>query len=1056
MESKWTFGIIVTLLVFLGSLTVVSAVDNSSVIDLSTASQTDVLKVYGGENNEYTGFSVISGDIDGDGLKDLIFGSLYASPNNREKAGSVTIIFGSGNLKGSSPLDLRGTLPNLLEIQGDESLACLGQSVSVGDMNGDGIDDLIMGASNASPEGRYKAGSVFILFGSPNLKSSETIDLAQPRNDILRVNGRAKVIIDYNNPGHVYYGEGGELGISVAGGDINKDGFDDAILGAWKDEVKGHILGRAYVIFGSADINSRGLIDLQTSPQGVIAISGEHEGDNFGMGTAIGDLNSDGYGDLLVDAWMADSENGTDSGVAYVIFGSSDIASSGEINLLNSQAQVVRIKGANANDYGGVLASGDVNGDMVDDLIIDAFGGDTPGGENAGKTWVVFGSKGMESSGDIDLKNDIRRVLCILGEAAEDHLGKPSVGDINGDGIGDIITQSNSADVNGKGDAGKAYIIFGSSSLSETGEIDLRESSPRVIKIFGDDAGGNLGFRSAAGDIEGDGYADIILGAHGSSPLGREWAGDVYVIWGKDQFGGSSTGQGHFIPTINTGNNATVLLQSQFPPVIENDPIMIGDEIGIFTSDGICAGAGRWTGKNLAITVWGDNTSKDGKDGFLSGETYTFRIWDASSDKVYNSTARYSQGSGEYLIDGISIVSALEVKVVEFTINLSSGWNLISSNIITSNTSMTFLLTDIAENLVLLKNGRGEIYWPQYSISQVKDWKITDGYQVYMNSASQLRFHGHEAFSQDVIYNLARNWSLISFVGPEGMSPLDAFSSLGNKLIMIKDGEGNVFWPQYEIDNLRELHHGMGYWIFLTDPASFVFPNNKSGSAKGAAQKEIGSWFKPVSGTDNNAILLLSSKSAMNLNGRPLVTGDEVGVFSPSGLCVGAGQWIEGKNLSVTIWGDNKMTSMVDGILPGEKYSLKLWDTETREEFAADVSFSQGDAEYSVNGVVIIETLKAGRSTKVNEKPLRFSISQNVPNPFNPSTTISFSLAKYGLVNLTIYDALGHKVLTLVNGIFSPGIHTVVWDASRYATGIYFYTIRAGAFIETRKMVLTK
>ncbi len=91
-----------------------------------------------------------------------------------------------------------------------------------------------------------------------------------------------------------------------------------------------------------------------------------------------------------------------------------------------------------------------------------------------------------------------------------------------------------------------------------------------------------------------------------------------------------------------------------------------------------------------------------------------------------------------------------------------------------------------------------------------------------------------------------------------------------------------------------------------------------------------------------------------------------------------------------------------------------------------------------------------------SEVPAGFSLSQNYPNPFNPATNVEFSIPKSGFVNLTIYDAMGREVETLVNGDLKPGTYKADWDAANYPSGVYFYRLNAGSFTETKRMVLIK
>jgi hypothetical protein len=95
-------------------------------------------------------------------------------------------------------------------------------------------------------------------------------------------------------------------------------------------------------------------------------------------------------------------------------------------------------------------------------------------------------------------------------------------------------------------------------------------------------------------------------------------------------------------------------------------------------------------------------------------------------------------------------------------------------------------------------------------------------------------------------------------------------------------------------------------------------------------------------------------------------------------------------------------------------------------------------------------------SVRGKEQPLVFSLGQNYPNPFNPITTMSLGISHSSSVILLVYDVLGREVATLVNERKEAGKYTVVWDASQYPSGVYFCRMQAGAFTQTRKLILIR
>ena len=107
-------------------------------------------------------------------------------------------------------------------------------------------------------------------------------------------------------------------------------------------------------------------------------------------------------------------------------------------------------------------------------------------------------------------------------------------------------------------------------------------------------------------------------------------------------------------------------------------------------------------------------------------------------------------------------------------------------------------------------------------------------------------------------------------------------------------------------------------------------------------------------------------------------------------------------------------------------------------------------------GGFTVEDSPVGVENEIAGLSAEFSLSQNYPNPFNPETVIEYSLPKLGDVSLVVYNLLGEEVTILVNESISAGNHQVIWDASNVASGIYFYHLQAGNFVQTRKMVLLK
>ncbi|MBE9101024.1 Calx-beta domain-containing protein [Vacuolonema iberomarrocanum] len=473
------------------------------------------------------------GDINGDGIDDLIIGAASADPNGNN-SGESYVVFGSdqGFDPGLNLSDLDGS--NGFVINGIDENDSSGVSVSgAGDINGDGIDDLIIGAANADPNGNNLAGESYVVFGNDQGFA--------PSLNLSDLDGSNGFVING-------IGQNDFSGRSVSGaGDINGDGIDDLIIGASSADPNGNNLaGESYVVFGSDQgfATSLNLSDLDGSNGFVI--NGIDERDfSGGSVSGAGDINGDGIDDLIIGAASA-NPNGNGSGESYVVFGSNQgFATSLNLSDLDGSNGFV-INGIDEFDGSGrsVSGAGDINGDGIDDLIIGATGGD-PNGNQSGESYVVFGSnQGFATS--LNLSNlDGSNGFVINGIDAGDRSGYSvsGVGDINGDGIDDLIISASSADPNGNS-SGESYVVFGSNQgfTASLNLSDLDGSNGFVLSgiAAGDNSGRSV---SGAGDINGDGVNDLLIGAIGelieliglrSNETSNETsAGESYVVFGR-------------------------------------------------------------------------------------------------------------------------------------------------------------------------------------------------------------------------------------------------------------------------------------------------------------------------------------------------------------------------------------------------------------------------------------------------------------------------------------------------------------------------------------------
>jgi hypothetical protein len=474
---------------------------------------------------------------------------------------------------------------------------------------------------------------------------------------------------------------------------------------------------------------------------------------------------------------------------------------------------------------------------------------------------------------------------------------------------------------------------------------------------------------------------------------------------------------------------------------ISSDP---RDMIAVFSGKQ-CRGVGHITSYDPYSNKFSANITAYSNT--TSGETFTFRMWNAMQGieyqaierQVFNADAVVGQPSSPLILH-----PAGEFQTIPF----ARGWNWFSLNVKAPDMSANAVLGSITSNAGAIVKTFDS--YNQYYLGDTisSGWQGTlaafntnSSYMIYLDHADTLKFLG-KFVTDSAFTTIYPGWNWIGFPRRK-IAPVSTYLAHANMAagdILKSESQFSIFGSGTWGGNLNSMYPGQGYKLKTANGFNFVVPPLRS----------LPSW-----NTDANAHQQNQTVTAdLQFNGYSTTQSHYiVGAFTPDGTCVGIGQpqFLNTLNIYRVF-----MTLHGDSLNLNQAISFKVWDTDNDVELIPSYAPISMVPDSVVGRLESAYVINVQTSTGVNALTYTdgFSLLQNVPNPFAKTTSIQYTIPSAQQVTMTLYDESGRLIRELVNSTQAAGKHSVSFEQDNLQSGVYFYQMKAGDFVKTRRMMI--
>jgi hypothetical protein len=360
-------------------------------------------------------------------------------------------------------------------------------------------------------------------------------------------------------------------------------------------------------------------------------------------------------------------------------------------------------------------------------------------------------------------------------------------------------------------------------------------------------------------------------------------------------------------------------------------------------------------------------------------------------------------------------------------------------------------MSSIRLSINQMRDENGNSYMPNNSVNQLTNYNMSLGYEIFLNSSNTWSIEGANINPTNYSRTLTANrWHIIPVLRTQDIATTTFLSSYGSSILMMKDSDGNIYYPSFSINQIPTVKVGQAYKIYASNTVSFTNMIAPQTASKFDKSNTLASKAKPMLSSNENVAFVTKykstgSSSVLVVEGKELEFGDEIGIFNHLGMVVGSSVVVDTKT-PIVIWGDDLQSSAVDGAKDDEILTIKKW---SRKENKISTLVFENISD-------IGKSNELGNTLRYSKDAILFSKVAAVPLGIEFPSDANFAFPNPTADYLNISKELDYKYINLYNldgRLLSKIERGQTIDMQQYANGIYSLEIVSEVGVTWQKVM---